>query len=247
MTHTAFHILVALHIVTGSLSAITFWIPVLGRKGGPLHRKAGRVFVISMLLTGAFASAMSVLTLIDPMGTHPHLVGRFDDVFVRAIFGWLMLHLGVLTINLAWYGWLCAQHRRNRPAIAEWRNIALQPILFIAAVNCAVQGVLSGQHLMLGLAFVGVATAATNTWFLFKPNPGPMDWLKEHLKGLVGAGISVYTAFMAFGSVRLLPELALHPVMWATPVVIGVSLILWHWRAIDRQVRTQRRAPLPSA
>ena len=64
------------------------------------------------------------------------------------------------------------------------------------------------------------------------------------MKALVGAGISVYTAFMAFGSVRILPELALHPVMWAIPVAVGIALILWHWRIIDRQVRAQRRPPL---
>lgn len=247
MTHTAFIILVGFHIATGALSAVTFWIPVLGEKGGALHRKAGKVFVVCMLATGSFASAMSVLTLVDPMGTHPHLVGQFDAAFVRAIFGWLMLHLGILTINLTWYGWLCAQHRRNRAAIREWKNVALQPILLIAALNCALQGWLSGQHLMIGLAVVGVATAATNAWFLYKPQPGPRDWLKEHLKALVGAGISVYTAFMAFGSVRLMPELALHPVMWAIPVASGVAFILWHWRAIDRQTSAHRRPPLPSA
>lgn len=247
MTHTAFIILVGFHIATGALSAVTFWVPVLGEKGGALHRKAGKVFVVCMLLTGSFASAMSILTLIDPMGTHPHLVGQFDAEFVRAIFGWLMLHLGILTVNLTWYGWLCAQHRRNRDAIREWKNVALQPILLIAALNCALQGWLSGEYLMIGLSIVGVATAGTNAWFLYKPNPGPRDWLKEHLKALVGAGISVYTAFMAFGSVRLVPELALNPVMWAIPVAAGIAFILWHWRAIDRQMSAHRRPPLPSA
>lgn len=247
MTHTAFIVLVGMHIVTGALSAIVFWIPVLGEKGGQNHRRAGTIFVVAMLLTGGFASCMSILTLIDPMGTHPHLVGQFDEVFVRAVFGWLMLHLGILTINLTWHGWLCARYRRDRDAIREWKNVALQPILLIAALNCAAQGLLSGQYLLIGLAIVGVATAATNSWFLYKPHPGPKDWLKEHLKALVGAGISVYTAFMAFGSVRLMPELALHPVMWAIPVASGVALILWHWRAIDRQLVRHRRPPLPTA
>jgi len=57
---------------------------------------------------------------------------------------------------------------------------------------------------------------------------------------LVGAGISVYTAFMAFGSVRILPELALNPVMWAVPLSTGIGIILWHWRKIDRQVQARR-------
>lgn len=243
MEHTIFTALVAAHIVTGSTAAIAFWIPVVGRKGGAAHRTAGRVFVVAMLFTGAFAVGMSGLTILDPMGTHPHLVELFEPAFVRGVFGWLMLHLGVLTINLAWYGWLCAQHRAQRAPMREWRNIALQPLLLAAAVNCAVQGVLLREPLLLGLAVIGVATVGTNVWFLYKPVAGPKDWLKEHLKALVGAGISVYTAFMAFGSVRLLPELALNPVMWAVPAASGIAFILWYWRTIDRQTALHRRPP----
>lgn len=237
MEYFVFEIFVAAHIATGTTGALAFWIPILGKKGGDLHRKAGRVFTVAMLLTGSFACVLSLLTLTAPMVTHPHLLGRFDDAFVRGIFGWLMLHLGVLTINLAWYGWLCALHRQNRDAMREWRNLALQGALFIAAVNCAFQGWRIEQPLMIGMSFVGVATVVTNLWFLYKPSTRIFDWQKEHLKALVGAGISVYTAFMAFGSVRLMPQLALNPVMWATPIVIGVATILWHWRVLDLRLR----------
>ena len=89
---------------------------------------------------------------------------------------------------------------------------------------------------------VGVATVVTNLRFLRSETPGPSYWLKEHVKALVGAGISVYTAFMAFGSVRILPELALHPVMWALPCAAGIGIILWHWRAVDRQYAARRPA-----
>jgi hypothetical protein len=40
---------------------------------------------------------------------------------------------------------------------------------------------------------------------------------------------------MAFGSVRIFPEMALNPFMWAIPLVVGVALIIWHRRAVDRQ------------
>jgi hypothetical protein len=116
----------------------------------------------------------------------------------------------------------------------------LQPLVVLAAFNCAVQGWLAGLPLLFGLAIVGIATGLTNLWFLYKPTTGPQDWLKEHVKALVGAGISVYTAFMAFGSVRILPELALNPVMWAIPLGTGIGIILWHWRKIDRQVQARR-------
>ncbi|MBB5689848.1 hypothetical protein GXW77_03085 [Roseomonas alkaliterrae] len=239
-----FHALIALHIVTGATGAIAFWVPVLGRKGGPAHRRWGRLFNRCMVATGCLAMAMAMLTLIAPMATHPHLEGRFDPDFIRGIFGWMMLTTALLTVNLAWYGWLAvlnkrAGHARNRTPL----NMALQHVLLVASVNCAAQGWLIGQPLMHGVAGIGIATAVTNLRFLRSEAPGPTYWLKEHVKALVGAGISVYTAFMAFGSVRILPELALHPVMWALPCATGIAVILWHWRAVDRQYAARRPAP----
>jgi len=238
-----FHALVAAHIVTGTIGAIVFWVPVLGRKGGVDHRKWGRIFTWCMLITGCFAIGMSLLTLYDPIGTHPHMEGLFDEIFIRAIFGWLMLHMGILTVNLAWYGWLCVLNRRDHAANRSPLNMGLQAAVLIAALNCAWQGWLAGQYLMIGLSVVGVATGVTILMFILSATPGPMVWQKEHLKGLVGCGISVYTAFFAFGSVRILPELALHPVLWAIPLTIGVLMILYHWRQIELM---RQRVAVPS-
>lgn len=237
-----FHTLVALHIVTGSIGAIAFWVPVIGRKGGVNHKRWGKVFTICMLATGSFAVCMSLLTLYEPMGTHPHLEGMFEAPFIRGIFGWLMLHMGILTINLAWYGWLCVQNRRDHAKNLTRFNVALQFILIVAAVNSAVQGWIIGQFLMIGLTVVGLATAGTNLRFLYKPVRGEKDWLDEHIKALVGAGISVYTAFFAFGSVRIMPEVALNPVLWSIPLVTGIALIIYHQRKVAVQTRARRGA-----
>ena len=235
-----FHALVALHIITGSMGAIAFWVPVIGRKGGVNHKRWGKVFTICLLATGSFAVCMSLLTLYDPMGTHPHLVGMFEAPFIRGIFGWLMLHMGILTINLAWYGWLCVQNRRDHARNLTRFNVAMQFILILAAVNSAVQGLIIGQFLMIGLTVVGLATAGTNLRFLYKPVRGEKDWLDEHIKALVGAGISVYTAFFAFGSVRIMPEIALNPVLWSIPLVTGLTLIIYHQRKVAVQTRARR-------
>jgi uncharacterized membrane protein YidH (DUF202 family) len=237
-----FHALVALHIITGSIGAIAFWVPVIGRKGGVNHKRWGKVFTICLLATGSFAVCMSLLTIYDPMGTHPHLVGMFEAPFIRGIFGWLMLHMGILTINLAWYGWLCVQNRRDHAKNLTRFNVALQFILIVVAVNSAVQGLIIGQFLMIGLTVVGLATAGTNLRFLYKPVRGEKDWLDEHIKALVGAGISVYTAFFAFGSVRIMPEIALNPVLWSIPLITGLTLIIYHQRKVAVQTRARRGA-----
>lgn len=223
-----FHGFIAGHIVFGAVGLVSFWVPVVGRKGSPSHRLWGKVFSICLLATGAFAIGVSLCTLIDPMGTHPHLEGKYDEVFIRGIFGVMMLYLAILTVNLAWYGWQAVKNRRAHGENRAWPNVILQPLLGLAAGICAFEGWRIDQPLMIGMSIVGFATAATNLFFMFNRNPGPKDWMKEHLKGLVGAGISVYTAFFAFGAVRLMPELALQPLLWAVPLCVGLAIIIYH-------------------
>jgi len=234
-----FHILVNCHIVVGTVGLISFWVPVLSKKGGVNHQKWGRVFNWCMLIVGSLAVGISTCTLLAPAETHPKIA---DVVLVSNIFGWMMQYLAVLTINLAWYGWLCVLNKRNRDANREWRNLALQALLAITAINCAARGILIGQPLMIGISTIGFATVATNLYYLYKPNPGIADWQYEHIKGLVGAGISVYTAFFAFGAVRLMPELALSPVLWSVPLITGLSIIFYQWRQVWLRFGSRRRA-----
>lgn len=240
MIHTLHDIFIACHIVIGTIGLIAFWVPVVGRKGAKLHRNWGKVFAYSMLGVGTFAIGISTTTLLDPVGTHPHM--SFDPAFIAAIFGWMMLYLAILTINLAWYGLECIANKRNHRANRAWYNLGLQALLFVVTLNCAVRGFGLGEPLMIGISTIGFATVATNLWFMFSDGSDRNAWLRQHLKGLVGAGISVYTAFFAFGAVRIAPELALSPVLWAAPCLVGLSIIFYHWWDIWRKGR--RSAPL---
>ena len=231
----AFHLLVWCHIVSGAIGLVAFWVPIASQKGGSRHVKVGRVFTYCMLITGFVAIGISTTTLLAPVATHPAPELKGDAALIRGIFGWMMQYLAVLTINLAWFGWLAAANKLNHTANWEWRNIALQVLLTITAINCLVQGVLINQVLMIGISFVGFATVGTNCWFLFKKKPSVFEWQLEHIKALVGAGISVYTAFLAFGAVRLMPSVALNPVLWAIPLTTGVALIIYHQQKVKRR------------
>lgn len=234
-----FHALVYAHIAVGSVGLLAFWVPIVAQKGGVNHRWWGKVFTLSMLVTGTIAIGISTCTLIAPRETHPKID---DQLVIVGIFGWMMQYLAILTINLAWYSWQCVLNKRDHACNRAWHNLLLQALLLIAATNCAVRGYLIAQPLMIGISFVGFATVATNLYFILKQNPGRADWQYEHIKGGVGAGISVYTAFFAFGAVRLMPELALHPALWAVPLTTGISLILYHWRQVARRFAPRPRA-----
>jgi len=246
--HTLFEIFVAMHIITGAPGLISFWVPILAKKGGANHKKWGKIFTFMMLATGFAAIGISITTIIAPVETHPHLMAMpefSDPETIRGIFGWMMLYLAILTVNLAWYGWQAVNNKRDHLKNRVWHNLIAQLILAIAAIICVIEGILIDQVLMIGISTIGFATVATNLWFMFKKRPQVYDWLNEHIKALVGAGISVYTAFFAFGAVRLVPELALQPALWAVPLVVGVSLIVYHQHHVRKefQARRNRQAP----
>ncbi len=229
---TLFEVLIGAHIGFGTTGLVAFWVPVIARKGGKAHRAAGKLFTSVMLATGTVAIGISTLTILWPVETHRHLTQ--DPQWIRAIFGWMMLCLAILTVNLAWYGWLCIRNKHHHERNREWHNVSLQVLLLAAAIVVGYEGYRSAQPLMYGVTALGFATVGTNVYFMFNPRPGPNDWLKEHVKALVGAGISVYTAFFAFGAVRTFPALALNPVLWAVPLVVGLWIILHHQRRIAR-------------
>lgn len=236
----AFETLVIAHMVMGSVGLVSVWIPILGRKGGKVHRQAGLIFVTSMLITGTLAMGIATCTLIAPMATHAHLDGHpvfGDPAMVRAVFGWMMLYLAFLTVNLAWYGLRCVRDKSRRERGRTPLSLLSQAVLLVLSVICLIQGVVVAQPLMIGISMVGLATVATNLRYLYKSNPRRYDWQLEHIKGLVGAGISVYTAFFAFGAVRLLPEMALAPFLWSLPLITGLAIIIYQQAMVRRRFR----------
>ena len=241
MVVTLFESLVVAHIVTGSVGLIAVWVPIVGRKGSARHKRWGKVFAYSMLATGTIAIGISLCTLHSPLATHDF---SDDADMVRGVFGWMMLYLASMTIMLAWYGLLCIRNRRQHAANRNPVNFVLQAITFVAAANCAYQGILLGNGLMIGISVVGLTAAVLNTRFILQSTPPLNEWLIQHTRGAVGAGISVYTAFLAFGAVNLLPAYAFNPVVWATPTVLGVSLLLYHqYRIVSQRRRLSARSP----
>jgi uncharacterized membrane protein len=236
--HGLFRLLIGAHILTGTVGLVLFWVAVTTTKGGDVHKRWGLVFVYSMLVTGTLAIGLSSLTLLGPFVTHPQFVTHphfRDEALVRGLFGWMMQYLAILTISLAWHGWGAVRNKRNHAADRHWINQVLQYGVIAAALNTAWHGWLLRQPTMLGLSIIGVASGLTNLWFAFTAAPKRFGYLIEHAKALVGAAISAYTAFLAFGLVRLMPEQVFNPFLWAIPLVTGLSIIIYHTLRLMRR------------
>jgi hypothetical protein len=226
-----FKTLIILHVITGSVALISFWVPVVARKGGALHRKAGRLFSRALYAAAWCAIGMALLNLSLANDRHPALLDR--DVF-DGLFGWMMLYLGVLTIGLGHYGMATARSHGRSAAIATPLNIAVQCLVIALALKCGIEGYRLSQPLMIGLAALGFGAASTFLIAMARPSQRPRNHVREHLKAMVGAGISAYTAFLSVGLLQIFPDHVFNPAIWSIPSAIGVTLILFHFRRLDR-------------
>jgi hypothetical protein len=229
---TLFKLLVIGHIIAGIIVLFSFWVPIAVRKGSANHRRWGRIFAKALFAAAWFAIVMAVLNLTTANDRHPTLTDRrlFDGLF-----GWMMLYLGVLTLGLGRYGLEAARHHGRVGAQRSPLNIAIQVAVMIAAINCGWHGFVLGQLLMIGLAALGLGAAITFLIALLRPSTKPADHVREHLKAMVGAGISAYTAFLSVGLLQIVPDHVFNPAIWAIPSAVGVALIIVHLRRIDKR------------
>lgn len=230
---TLFGAIVLAHICAGTLALISFWMPVVMRKGSPGHIRWGRIFAYSVYVAAALACLMGLLNLTLENGRHPTLINR---ALFNGLFGWMMIYLGLLSLLLVRYGLGAVQNRRtperNRSVFAL---ISMAGVLIFALI-CAVQGALLAQPLMIALAVLGIIAVITFARAALWPSLSRSGFLAEHIKAMIAAGISAYTAFLSVGLLRIVPEQVFNPLVWAVPSVVGVMLIIHHLGKLPKRV-----------
>lgn len=218
-----FKFLVLLHVLAGGTGLVAFWVPVAARKGGFNHRRWGTIAARAFMVAGGLAIAMALLSLYGPEQRLPMIK---DRVLFRGLFGWMMLYLGILTISFADYGLAVVRHRARRPALRSWRHTAMFAAVIVSATYCGLYGLATGQPLMALVALIGLVATGTQLFYVWRRAERRGTHVAEHFRSLLGMGISAYTAFMAVGLIRLVPDHVFNPVIWAIPSVVGVSLII---------------------
>ncbi|WP_291132126.1 hypothetical protein [Erythrobacter sp.] len=229
-----FHALVLLHIVTGTLGLVAFWVPIATKKGAKPHRRWGRIACYGFLGAGTLAILMALLSLYGPEERIPSVT---DRTLFAGLFGWMMLYLGFLTIGFVDYGLAVVKHARERTKLRRARYQAVIAAVIVSGAWCGWFGAMIGQPLMVLVAVVGIVAMALQQRYIWRREVARGSHVGEHFRALIGMGISAYTAFLSVGLVRSIPEHVFNPAIWAGPSVIGVSLIIYF------TLRARRSAP----
>lgn len=205
-----------LHIGAGTVALFAGLIPMLGRKGGPAHRRAGQVYVGAMITVAL--TAVVLTSLLPVTGSRLFLTG-----------------IAVFSFYLSFSGWRTARRRTAGLALPD-RALAI----FTALVGLAMIGAGIYWQAILFAFFGGLTLlfAGHDMRTAFAPPTGrPEPWIFRHISRMGGSYIATFTAFLVVNLGHWLPAAApawLNTVGWIAPSLVGTLLIrrtIRHYRA----------------
>lgn len=227
---TGYQTLVAAHGLIGTLALASFWMVAGVRKGSPLHRRIGQVYLLAML--GILLTAM-------PMAWVFFGTGRT----VTAVF---LAYLVVITGAGVWSQWRAIRDKDDVIRYTGPVYLALGVLSLLAGLGVLLLGIRVGSPLLMGFSGVGVSVGIDRLRKRLQRDrlaARPRWWLVEHYNAVLGNGIATHIAFLAIGLPRLLPlgGGALTYLAWFGPLLVALIAKL----LIDR--RWKPRQPVRAA
>lgn len=199
------------HILAGMTAFLALWLPLVARKGGPLHRKVGWVYVVAMAVvavTGLGLSGWRFLESRDPM----------------ALF---LMYVGVLSAASSSLGVRVLRTRTRTGAHRHPFDLGLACLLVLSALVTAGYGLAVGEPLLYGFAPVGLLSGSAQLFYWLRPPTGRMHWWFQHMGAMIGSGIGTLTAFLVVNAPHLGVE-GFQLAVFLGPTVVGVvGLNLW--------------------
>jgi hypothetical protein len=202
------------HVFIVGTGLVLFWVPFLSRKGGRLHREAGRLYAAFMCVSGISGGWLALQYLAQP--------GKALD----ALF---LLYALVVYFSIGWHGMQALAAKEDPRKLKTPFNVALDAFNVVAGTAVAAVGLVFRDPYLLGIGPLGLCVGARPLRRM-RAAGGPNWWLREHLGGMISTGIAGYTALIFFELSRYLePRLPLSGLIavWLAPLAAG-AMAIWY-------------------
>jgi uncharacterized membrane protein len=227
--------LLALHIAGGSAALLSMMIPIVTRKGGRAHRRAGWIFVAGMALVSVTALILSAWRFF------------FDEQPGVRTFALFLFYIAILTAAGVSTGIrvLRVRHRSSgpngQPRPSAW-DLGLSALLFATSIGMAAYGVVAQLPLLAAFSLVGIVSSSSQLAYWLRTPKHRMHWWFEHMGSMLGSSIAATTAFLVVNADRFgAAQDSL--VVWLAPTIVGTPLIAGWTAYYRRKFATLAEAP----
>lgn len=205
-----------LHIIAGFLALITFWIPIVTRKGGRAHTRIGWIYTISMGIVSFSAFYMGFYRIFfDPTST--------EEVIA---FSWFLIFIAILSAATAWYGIRVLRYKTKEKQHNNLLDLSIPILLLTGGVAMSIYGHSISFPLLAWFPLLGIFLGGSHLWYWLTTPKLKQQWWIEHLVGMLSCSIATVTAFTVFGAPQLINIESVHPLLWFIPTILMVPLII---------------------
>jgi hypothetical protein len=207
--------LLYLHIAGGSAALLSMLVPLVTKKGGVTHRRAGWVFVSGMTVVAITAFMLAGARWLTGTSTQEREAGAF------------LFFVAILT-STSVSGGIRVLRAKTRTGVHRhpW-DLGLPALLTAASVAAAFYGLRTGHQLFTAFSFVGLFVGGGRLAYWTRPPSHPMHWWFEHMGSMLGACIAATTAFLVVNANHLGVGTA-SLLVWLAPTIIGIPTIaIW--------------------
>jgi uncharacterized membrane protein len=199
-----FKIVIALHIISGSIGLILGSYNLIRKKGDKTHKLLGKIFAIAMISTGLTAFILSYL--------HPNF---------------FLFIVGVFTIYLTFTGYRMISLKNilkgQKPLIIDYLISILMLLACFIFIYLGIKNLLQGNN--FGIVVILFGSISLRLCYLdyrifSNKITDKMFWLKNHIGRMTGAYIAALTAFIVVNNTFIPPVFA-----WNLPGIIGTIFI----------------------
>jgi uncharacterized membrane protein len=224
-----------LHIAGGTAALLSMLIPLVTKKGGPTHRRAGWVFVTGMTIVSMTAFLLAGTRWLTDSTPQGREAGAF--LFFVAILTATSVSAGVRVLRAKTR---TGKHRH------PW-DVGWPALLITSSAAAAFYGLTTGHHLFTAFSIIGLFVGGGQlAYWLTRPSH-PMHWWFEHMGSMLGSCIAATTAFLVVNANRLGME-TFSILVWLAPTIIGIPTIAIWTRYYRRKFApAERRASVLSA
>lgn len=206
-----------LHVVAGGVALTVFWIPLVAKKGGTVHRRAGWVYVgaAAIIAATAFVNCTRMLT---------------DESARNDRSGVFLAYVGLLAAASAHIGVRSLGAKRRTTASRDPLDVTPAALLGTSGVVLMVYGLFVITPLYVAFGALGAALGSAQLRFWLRAPVTRHEWFYAHMTGMGTSCITTVTAFLVLNAPRFgLGTFNL--VVWVTPAVVGgVGLAVWRRR-----------------
>jgi uncharacterized membrane protein len=207
------------HALAGALALLVFAIPLVSKKGGKLHVKAGWVYTGAMAFVGLSAFVITPWRVFfDPAKTTSS-----ED------FSIFLFYISVFTLTAISYGLASLKNKQRKTTSRSIKHIGPPMATVLIGLLTQAIGLKSQNPLLIAFPFLGHFTAKAQLQYWLQLPKEKMHWWYAHMNGMFVACIATVTAFLVTAVPRMWPgPIAQSPILWIAPgVILGTIANRW--------------------